>query len=83
MYTTVSDLPAVIEVSMCLMRDIGISESYMYGEDEHFSTEYYWTLMEHGIMRKEAKQFEKETEVHREAVEILGEELHQQNQESP
>jgi hypothetical protein len=31
--------------------------------------------MEHGILRKEAKQFEKETEVRSKAVEILGEEL--------
>jgi hypothetical protein len=49
--------------------------AHIYGEDESTSAKYYWSLMERGILRKETRQFEKETEVHDEAVEILGEEL--------
>jgi hypothetical protein len=45
------------------------------GEDEDFSSEYYLSLMEQGILRKEEKQFEKETEMQNEAVEIPGKDL--------
>jgi hypothetical protein len=48
---------------------------YVYGGEHDFSTDYYWALTENGILRKEAQQFDKETEVWKEAFETLGEEL--------
>lgn len=51
------------------------------GEDDDssgegdFSDSYYRALTEHGILRKETQQFERETEVRDEAVKILGDEL--------
>jgi hypothetical protein len=49
--------------------------SYVYGEDKNFSTDYYWALMEHGILRKESQEFEMEAEVWSEALKTLGNEL--------
>ena len=49
--------------------------AYVYGEDRYFSADYYGALMENGILRKEAQQFEKETEVWKEASKTLGDEL--------
>jgi aminoglycoside phosphotransferase (APT) family kinase protein len=49
--------------------------AYVYGEECDFSANYYGALMENGILRKEAGQFEKETEVWKEAFKTLGDEL--------
>ena len=49
--------------------------AYVYGEECDFSADHYGTLMENGILRKEARQFEIETEVWKEAFKILGNEL--------
>jgi hypothetical protein len=48
--------------------------AYVYGEEDDFSADYYWALIENGILRKEARQFEKETEVWKEALKTLGDE---------
>ena len=49
--------------------------AHVYGEEPGFSVDYYWALLENGMLRKEAQQFEKETEVWKEAFETLGEEF--------
>jgi len=49
--------------------------AYVYGEERDFSVDYYWALMENGMLRKEAQQFVKEMEVWKEAFEVLGREL--------
>jgi hypothetical protein len=49
--------------------------AYVYGGERGFSADYYWALMENGLLRKEAQQFDKETGVWKEASETLGEEL--------
>jgi hypothetical protein len=37
--------------------------------------EYYWALIEHGILKKEAQQFKAETEVWKEVLNTLGSEF--------
>jgi hypothetical protein len=49
--------------------------AHIYGEDRDFATDYYWSLMEHGILRREALQFGKETEVRNEVFKLLGDKL--------
>ena len=49
--------------------------AHIYGEDKDFSTDYYWALMEDGILKKEAQQFEAENEVWKEALNTLGSEF--------
>ena len=49
--------------------------AHIYGEDKAFSTEYYWALIEQGILKKEAQQFKEETEVWNEVLNTLGSEL--------
>jgi hypothetical protein len=49
--------------------------AYVYGEECDFSADFYGALMENGILRKEARQFEKETEMWKEAFKTLGDEL--------
>ena len=44
---------------------------FVYGEDRYFSADYYGALMKNGILRKEAQQFEKETEVWKEASKLV------------
>ncbi|KAL6310265.1 hypothetical protein BKA93DRAFT_906697 [Sparassis latifolia] len=41
-------------------------------EEEKFQTEYYWALLEKGILKKLTSQFRRETEVWHEAMNILG-----------
>ncbi|KAJ3837665.1 hypothetical protein EV361DRAFT_895505 [Lentinula raphanica] len=48
--------------------------AYVFGDDEDFSTDYYWALMEKGILNKDKKRFEQEREVWLEARRVLGEE---------
>jgi hypothetical protein len=49
--------------------------AYIYGEDEAFETEYYRSLMKHGILKKEALQFKAETKVWKEVLNTLGSEV--------
>ena len=49
--------------------------SHIYGEDEDFSSEYYGALTERGFLKKMDQQFAAETEVWKEAFEVLGSEL--------
>ena len=49
--------------------------AHIYGEEKVFSTEYYWALMKHGILKKEALQFEVETKVWKEVLNTLGSEF--------
>jgi hypothetical protein len=42
-------------------------------EDETFSTDFYWALMEEGILKKDKEQFDKENRVWLEAREVVGE----------
>jgi hypothetical protein len=42
-------------------------------EDELFSTDYYWALMEKGILRKDEERFDMENRVWLQAREVLGE----------
>ena len=53
--------------------------AHVYGEERGFSADYYWALIENGMLRKEAQQFVKETEVWKEAFETLGEVLVSRN----
>ena len=48
---------------------------YVYEEEPDFSADYYLALMENRILRKEAQQFEKETEVWKEALKTLDDEF--------
>jgi len=48
---------------------------HIFGKDESFSAEYYWALIEKGILKKEAQQFKAETEVWNEAFNTLGSEF--------
>ena len=48
--------------------------AHVFGEEEIFSVHYYLAL-ESGILRKEAEQFEKESEVWKEALNALGDGL--------
>ncbi|KAJ1560524.1 hypothetical protein HK096_008311 [Nowakowskiella sp. JEL0078] len=41
-------------------------------DEQEFSTEYNWALMEHGILKRQTQQFEFEAEVWKEAFEFLG-----------
>ncbi|KAJ3993348.1 hypothetical protein F5050DRAFT_1782577, partial [Lentinula boryana] len=49
--------------------------AYVFGDDEDFSTDYYWALMENGILNRDQKRFEQEREVWLEACQVLGEEV--------
>ncbi|KAJ3992631.1 hypothetical protein F5050DRAFT_1787536 [Lentinula boryana] len=49
--------------------------AYVFGDDEDFSTDYYWALMENGILKRDQKRFEQEREVWLEACQVLGEEV--------
>jgi hypothetical protein len=49
--------------------------AYVYGEERDFSADYYGALMENRILRKKARQFEKETDVWKELLETLGDKL--------
>ena len=55
--------------------------AHIYGadEDSDFLTEYYWALIENGILKKEAQQFKAEAEVWKEALNTLGSELVSKN----
>jgi hypothetical protein len=53
--------------------------AYIHGDDEDFSTDYYWALMEHGILRKERREFERNAEVWSEALETLGSQIISRN----
>ncbi|KAJ3856697.1 hypothetical protein EV368DRAFT_31824 [Lentinula lateritia] len=49
--------------------------AHVFGDDDdNFSTDYYWALMENGILNKEKQRFDRENGVWLEAREILGEE---------
>lgn len=51
---------------------------YIFGEsggEEDFSTEYYWALMEKGILRKETIQLDKDADAWKEAAVVLGDEI--------
>ena len=69
----------------CMQSEIMYSELYpqlfahIYGDDEDFSTEYYWALLEKGILKKVAQQFRAETEVRNEVLNTLGSELVSKN----
>ncbi|EJC99876.1 uncharacterized protein FOMMEDRAFT_170389 [Fomitiporia mediterranea MF3/22] len=52
--------------------------SYVFGDEDGFSTDYYWALCEHGILRREIKRFENEVEVWKEAKEVLRDEIGEQ-----
>ncbi|KDR66381.1 hypothetical protein GALMADRAFT_259458 [Galerina marginata CBS 339.88] len=49
--------------------------SHVLGNNDDFSVDYYWSLMEQGILRKETAQFEKENKVWLEAQKILGKDV--------
>ena len=49
--------------------------THIYGEDEDFSMEYYWALIEEGILKKKREQFKAETEVWKEVFNLLGSEF--------
>ena len=53
--------------------------AHIYGEDEDFSTEYYWALIEEGILKQEAQQFRAETEVWEKVLDTLGSEFVSKN----
>lgn len=47
---------------------------YVFGNDEEdFSADYYWALMENGILKKDKERFDKEHKAWLEAREVLGE----------
>ncbi|KAF9067664.1 hypothetical protein BDP27DRAFT_1296029 [Rhodocollybia butyracea] len=48
--------------------------AHVFGDDEDFSTDYYWALMENGILNRDKQRFDRETEVWLEARKVLGEE---------
>ncbi|KAL6310267.1 hypothetical protein BKA93DRAFT_755141 [Sparassis latifolia] len=64
-----------------LIRDVIYPQlfEYIFGEvgkeEENFRGDYYYALMEKGILRKPTARFERETEVWSEAVKILGEDV--------
>jgi hypothetical protein len=49
--------------------------AHVFGADEEetFSTDYYWALMEKGILRKDKERFDMEHSVWLEAKEVLDE----------
>jgi Phosphotransferase enzyme family len=49
--------------------------AHVFGDDEDMSTDYYWGLMEHGVLKKHTKRFEEETEVWNEVSTLLGTEI--------
>lgn len=51
----------------------------VYGEDEDLSTDYYWGLMEHGLLKKQTKRFKTEEEVWNEVSRLLGDEVAGEN----
>jgi len=51
----------------------------VYGEEDGFSANYYCALMEKGILRRDARPFEKECDVWSEALKALGDALVSRN----
>ena len=49
--------------------------THVFGEEEGFSADYYWGLMEHGVLKKHTMRFEEETEVWSEVSTLLGGEV--------
>ena len=45
------------------------------GEEKAFSTEYNWSLMKHGILKKKALEFDEELKVWKEVLDTLGSEI--------
>ncbi|KAF8964239.1 hypothetical protein BDZ97DRAFT_1660637 [Flammula alnicola] len=46
--------------------------THVFGEDENFSTDYYWALMENGILKKDKERFDEESKAWLEARKVLG-----------
>ena len=49
--------------------------THIFGDDNKFRGDYYWALMESGVLQKEPKQFDNEAEVRKKGELILDEKV--------